>query len=145
MHCLFRTYSILVCRLYNRNTILNHLICRDRYREQCCRGESEVRVLMVIIGLMLSGCASNARDDLYGNRQKSGWGAEDKIVYTDYGDLTPRAQRCGEGHVLWCAVDQVGTSCSCVPEQDVDARAARLFGEHERGSARLNGRLRQRD
>jgi len=104
-----------------------------------------MRILGVVMCLLVSACASNAPGYVSGSQMKSGWSADDKILYAGETDLQPRTVQCTGIRVLYCSGNRSDQYCRCVFASDIDDRMKQMLGTHERGDNTLAQRHRRRN
>lgn len=102
-----------------------------------------MRILVFVMIMLISACASNTPGNLQGNGGK----ADGTIVYkqldADPKYIVPDGYRCRANSVPVCSAGQGKSDCRCLMIDDADAREARMLGRGERGAGRRSRGIRQ--
>lgn len=85
-----------------------------------------MRILFFVMIMSISGCASNAPDNLQGNNGKADRAVVYKHLDADPNYILPDGYQCRFESVLVCSVGQGKSDCKCQMINDVEAREARM-------------------
>jgi len=102
-----------------------------------------MRVLILAVILLVSACATNAPETVYGSQEKDGWTAANKILDGDANYVQRGVEPCSRGRILWCSGNRGVSDCECVFEHDVDRRVTRMLGSRDPGRNRQFDRSRR--
>ena len=102
-----------------------------------------MRILVFVMIMLLSACASNAPGNLQGNSGKAGQAVAYKHIDADPNYVLPDGYQCRSGSVLACTVKQGRSDCACQMISDLEDRTTRMISGGERGAIRRSRGFRQ--
>ena len=102
-----------------------------------------MRILVFVMIMLTSACASNASGNLQGSNAKADGALVYKHLDADPNYILPDGFQCRSGSVLACTVQQGKSDCSCNSIKDLEDRAARMISGGERGAIRRSRGFRQ--
>ena len=90
-----------------------------------------MRVLFVLVGLLISGCATDFGRTVSGSHTKSGG----PIRFERLGTLTSEdistRTRCGAKQVSWCVTSDPRETCQCVFVREAEDKVRQVLGDRK--------------
>jgi hypothetical protein len=102
-----------------------------------------MRILVFVMIMLISACASNAPGNLQGNIGKADRTVVYKHLDADPNYILTDSFQCRINSVLVCSVGQGKSDCNCQTINDVEDREARMLNRGERGAGARSRRHRQ--
>ena len=99
-----------------------------------------MRILVFVLMMLISACASNTPGDFQGNNGKADRAFVYKHLDADASYILPEGNQCRIDSTLVCTVGQGRSDCKCQMIDDVWDREARRLGRGERGAIRQGSR-----
>ena len=95
-----------------------------------------MRILVFVIIMLLSACASTGPENLQEYNGKAGQAVVYKHLDADPNYILPEGFQCRIDSTLVCSVGQGRSDCKCKLITDLENRDVRITGRGERGAGR---------
>ena len=95
-----------------------------------------MRILILVMFMLISACASNAPGNFAGNGGKTDRTVVYKHLEADPYYFVPDGYQCRSGSVLVCSVGQGKSVCRCLMFNDAETWETRMLSRGERGAGR---------
>ena len=92
-----------------------------------------MRVFLVIIILLVTGCATDSGGEISGKQLKNGGPVRYERLGTVTRIDTPTELQCGEKRVKWCGVRGKEQSCQCLHIHRAQDQVRRMMGQSGNG------------
>jgi len=88
-----------------------------------------MRVLFVLVGLLISGCATDFDRTLAGSHTKSGGPIRfERLGALTSEDISSRT-RCGAKQVSWCVTSDPRENCQCIFVRQAEDKVRQVLGQ----------------